>query len=59
MDLDLLKHEIFESRFEGIFSSDYLTSHNAAKNAGYPSPIENLSTESLTEIYHGFIHRFR
>ena len=28
-DIDLLRHEIFESKFEGIFKTDYKTAHNA------------------------------
>ena len=35
-DLQLLNHELFESKFEGIFKTDYLTSHNAANRAGKP-----------------------
>ncbi|MED1611174.1 hypothetical protein [Bacillus paranthracis] len=26
-DIDLLRHEIFESRFEGIFKTDAMTAH--------------------------------
>ncbi|MHA6916154.1 hypothetical protein ACQUJO_23925, partial [Ralstonia pseudosolanacearum] len=33
-DIDLLRHEIFESRFEGIFKTDYRTAHDAAERAG-------------------------
>lgn len=36
-DLRLIKHEYFESRFEGIFKTDYDTAHNAANRAGYTS----------------------
>jgi len=28
-DIDLLRHEIFESKFEGIFKTDYVTAHKA------------------------------
>ncbi|MBI1927309.1 hypothetical protein HYR99_24095 [Candidatus Poribacteria bacterium] len=41
-DLDLLKHEYFESRFEGIFHTDYFTAHHATIRSGRiwhpPSP---------------------
>ncbi|HEV2614176.1 MAG TPA: hypothetical protein VGV92_05655 [Gammaproteobacteria bacterium] len=33
-DLNLLEHEYFEARFEGIFKTDYLTAHNAAIESG-------------------------
>ncbi|MDN8602308.1 RHS repeat-associated core domain-containing protein, partial [Citrobacter sp. S2-9] len=33
-DIDLLRHEQFESRFEGIFGSDYRVSHDAAVRSG-------------------------
>jgi len=32
-DVDLLRHEIFESKFEGIFRTDYRTAHDAAIRA--------------------------
>ena len=35
-DLDLLRHEIFESKFEGIFRTDYRTAHEAAIRANRP-----------------------
>lgn len=57
-DIALLKHELFESKFEGIFNTDYRTAHNAANNAGHPSGIEGLTSEHLQELYHGFLHRF-
>ena len=56
--IQLLNHELFESKFEGIFKTDYLTSHNAANRAGYISPAEGLSTEQIRETYRGFLHRF-
>jgi hypothetical protein len=49
---------LFESKFEGIFKTDYLTAHNAANRAGYVSPVQGLKSKELTEIYHGFLHRF-
>ena len=58
-DLQLLNHELFESKFEEIFKTDYLTAHNAANRAGYFSPIEMLNPEEISEIYNGFLHRFR
>jgi RHS repeat-associated protein len=36
-DIQLLKHELFESKFEGIFKTNYRTAHEAADRAGYPS----------------------
>lgn len=57
-DIQLLNHELFESKFEGIFETDYLTSHNAANRAGYVSPVESLNAEQISEIYDGFLHRF-
>ncbi len=33
-DIALLKHELFESRFEGIFKTDYRTAHNATLRSG-------------------------
>src|SRR6478609_1915399 len=33
-DMNLLRHELFESRFEGIFGTTYRTSHDAAIRAG-------------------------
>ncbi len=36
-DIQLLKHELFESKFEGIFKTDCRIAHGAADSAGYPS----------------------
>ncbi|RCJ34722.1 hypothetical protein A6770_16790 [Nostoc minutum NIES-26] len=33
-DLRLLEHEYFESRFEGIFHTDYRTAHEATEGSG-------------------------
>jgi hypothetical protein len=33
-DLRLLEHEYFESRFEGIFHTNYRTSHDATERSG-------------------------
>lgn len=33
-DLRLLEHEYFESRFEGIFHTDYRTAHEATERSG-------------------------
>ncbi|AUS25827.1 hypothetical protein C1A50_1650 [Paenibacillus polymyxa] len=38
--MDLLNHELFESRFEGIFKTDYETAHKAAVRSGRPWEIE-------------------
>ncbi|KEO84823.1 hypothetical protein [Tumebacillus flagellatus] len=35
-DLDLLNHELFESRFEGIFNTDYRTAHDKTVKSGRP-----------------------
>ncbi|MFM8454101.1 MAG: hypothetical protein ACKOAD_03855, partial [Gammaproteobacteria bacterium] len=58
-DIDLLKHELFESKFEGIFKTNYTRAHNAANKAGHRSPLEGLSNKELQELYYGFIHRFK
>jgi hypothetical protein len=39
-DLQLLKHELFESRFESIFKVDYRTSHDATNRSGRLSGLE-------------------
>lgn len=39
-DIDLLNHELFESRFEGIFKTDYETAHDAAVKSGRPWEID-------------------
>lgn len=36
-DLQLLAHEYFEARFEGLFHTDYRTAHEAANRSGRPS----------------------
>ncbi|MFL0250893.1 hypothetical protein ACJDT4_10710 [Clostridium neuense] len=33
-DINLLNHELFESKFEGIFKTDYQTAHNATISSG-------------------------
>lgn len=33
-DIDLLRHEIFESKFEGIFKTNYVDAHKATIRAG-------------------------
>mgnify|MGYP006425753937 CR=1 FL=1 len=33
-DLALLQHEYFESRFEALYNTDYITAHNAAELSG-------------------------
>ena len=35
-DIKLLKHEYFESRFEGIFKVDYATAHAKTVESGRP-----------------------
>jgi hypothetical protein len=39
-DVELLEHELFESRFEGIFRTDYRTAHEATNRSGRPSGLE-------------------
>lgn len=39
-DIQLLKHELFESKFEGVFKTNYRTAHSAANRAGYKSGLE-------------------
>ena len=39
-DIQLLQHELFESKFEGIFRTDYRTAHEAANRSGRPSGLE-------------------
>ena len=41
-DIQLLEHELFESRFEGIFGVDYRTAHGAANRSGRLSGLEGL-----------------
>lgn len=36
-DLQLVRHELFEARFEGIFHTDYRTAHQAADRSGRTS----------------------
>ena len=40
-DLQLLDHEYFESRFEGIFKTNYRTAHEAANRSGRLSGLEH------------------
>ena len=35
-DLQFLRHEYFESKFEGIFKTNYRTAHDAALRSGRP-----------------------
>lgn len=44
-DIDLLHHEIFESRFEGIFKTDYKTAHAATVKSGRPWEIPEIDRE--------------
>jgi len=39
-DLKLLEHEYFESRFEGLFKTDYRTAHNATIRSGRLSGLD-------------------
>jgi len=49
-DLKIFKHEHFESKFEGIFKTDYSTAHDAANRAGYPSGLRN---NDIIEVKNG------
>ncbi|MDM5303830.1 T7SS effector LXG polymorphic toxin [Bacillus subtilis] len=35
-DIDLLNHELFESKFEGLFKTDYRTAHDKTVKSGRP-----------------------
>ncbi|MCS1394031.1 hypothetical protein NXZ77_20880 [Lysinibacillus boronitolerans] len=35
-DIDLLNHELFESKFEGIFKTDYRKAHDRTVESGHP-----------------------
>lgn len=35
-DIDLLNHELFESKFEGKFKTDYRTAHDRTVDSGRP-----------------------
>ncbi len=39
-DIQLLEHELFEARFEGIFRTDYRTAHEATNRSGRLSGLE-------------------
>jgi len=39
-DIQLLRHEIFEAKFEGIFKTSYETAHKAVEAAGRPSGLK-------------------
>ena len=39
-DVQLLEHEFFESRFEGLFRTDYRTAHEATNRSGRLSGLE-------------------
>jgi hypothetical protein len=39
-DVQLLRHELFESRFKGIFRTDYRTAHAATNRSGRLSGLE-------------------
>jgi len=53
-DLQLLRHEHFESRYEGIFRTDYKTAHDAANRAGYRSGLEEQLNIGARN---GFVYR--
>ena len=47
-DLQLLQHEYFESRFEKIFNTDYITAHKAAEGKGRVwNPDEFITTPKM------------
>jgi hypothetical protein len=48
-DFQLLQHEYFEARFEGIFKTNYMTAHNAANNSlRVWNPNEFVTTPQMT-----------
>src|SRR4030095_8610280 len=62
-DVQLLEHEIFESRFEGIFRTDYRTAHEATNRSDRLSGLEQgmalyimirKITENLTSAEYTF-----
>lgn len=55
-DLFIFRHEHFESRFEGIFRTDYRTAHDAADRAGHPSGLRNFN--GAQEITNGYVNRY-
>jgi hypothetical protein len=46
-DLNLLQHEYFESKFESLYSTDYITAHKAAESTGRKWQPENVMTTTL------------
>ena len=40
-DIQLLEHELFESKFEGIFKTNYRDAHDAADKSGRTSGLDN------------------
>ena len=48
-DLELLQHEYFESRFESLYQTDYITAHNASIFSGYDwHPDEFITIPEMT-----------
>ena len=43
--MDLIRHEIFESRFEGIFKTTYREAHNATVRSGRPWKVPDIDAE--------------
>lgn len=47
-DIQLLQHEYFETRFKGIYKTDYQTAHDAAINSGRTwKPEEFVTTTEM------------
>ncbi|KFN01570.1 hypothetical protein DJ93_606 [Bacillus clarus] len=44
-DIELLHHEIFESRFEGIFKTTYREAHDATVRSGRPWDVQKIDKE--------------
>lgn len=48
-DLQLLQHEYFESRFEALYKTDYVTAHNASNLSGRIwNPDEFITTPEIS-----------
>ncbi|PDZ71250.1 hypothetical protein CON58_24280 [Bacillus pseudomycoides] len=44
-DMDLIRHEVFEARFEGIFKTTYREAHDATVRSGRPWDIPKIDKE--------------
>jgi len=44
-DMDLIRHEVFEARFEGIFKTTYREAHDATVRSGRPWDVPKIDKE--------------